>query len=279
MKLKDIYIRDPYILPYDGKYYMYRSEFPSFVVHVSEDLVNWSEPKPVFTRPEGFWADSCFWAPECHEYKGNFYLFVSLKSDNRCRGTQIFKCDRPDGTFEPISEYPQTPEDWECLDGTLYVEDGKPYMVFSHEETQIIDGAMAYIPLSDDLSRAIGEPKVMFNATSAPFVVAIPLRNNNCYVMDGPWMHKTKDGDLFTLWASFSKDGYVETYAKSSNGRLDGEWIQCEPLFTGDGGHAMMFKSFEGKLYLVLHCPSGGGLERATLIEIEEKDGKLVPKK
>ena len=41
-------------------------------------------------------------------------------------------------------------------------------------------------------------------------------------------------------------------------------------MFEKDGGHGMIFKTFEGKLCLVLHSPNGGGLERAHLFEIED---------
>ena len=52
MKLTDINIRDPYIMPYDGKYYLYgtRSETAfvgqayGFDVYVSDDLENWEGP-------------------------------------------------------------------------------------------------------------------------------------------------------------------------------------------------------------------------------------------
>lgn len=62
MKSNEINIRDPYILPYDGKYYLYgtRSETAfvgqayGFEVYVSDDLENWEGPFEVFHRPEGF---------------------------------------------------------------------------------------------------------------------------------------------------------------------------------------------------------------------------------
>ena len=54
------------------------------------------------------------------------------------------------------------------LDGTLYVEDGKPYMVFCHEWVQTIDGTMDCIQLEDDLSDTVGEPRMMFKASDAP---------------------------------------------------------------------------------------------------------------
>ena len=58
MKREDINIRDPFILPYEGKYYLYGSRgsevwednATGLDVYVSDDLENWSEPKEIFTR-------------------------------------------------------------------------------------------------------------------------------------------------------------------------------------------------------------------------------------
>ena len=69
-------------------------------------------------------------------------MFVSFKNETECRGTQILKANSPFGPFELHSDGPVTPRDWECLDGTLWVEDGTPYMIFCHEWAQIVDGEM-----------------------------------------------------------------------------------------------------------------------------------------
>ena len=57
MKLKDIHIRDPFILTYKGKYYMYGTRgkgcwdvCSGFDVYVSDNLCDWSEPIAVFEK-------------------------------------------------------------------------------------------------------------------------------------------------------------------------------------------------------------------------------------
>ena len=138
MKREDINIRDPFILPYEGKYYLYGSRgsevwednATGLDVYVSDDLENWSEPKEIFTRTADFWADRHYWAPEVYAYNGAFYMFASFKSADRCRGTMVLKADKPDGKFTVHSEGTITPPDWESLDGTLYIsKSGKPYMI------------------------------------------------------------------------------------------------------------------------------------------------------
>ncbi len=279
MKTSEIYIRDPFILPFEGKYYMYASNFPKgFKAYVSENLEDWSEPVEVINFPDGFWATKDFWAPEVHFYKGNFYLFASLCSENRNRGTQIFRASSPLGPFEIISDGPQTPAEWMCLDGTLYVDKcGTPYMVFCHDWLQIKNGEMCYIKLSDDLSRAAGEPQLMFKAHDFPFVH--PYVADDCYVTDGCFMRRNTNGDLLMIWSSYGEKGYFEGVLKSDNGEIDGDWSACPFLFETNGGHGMIFKDFDGGLKLCLHSPNRpAGAERMKLFEIEDKNGVLSVK-
>lgn len=274
--IADIYIRDPFILPWQGVYYMYASQYPYIVVRTSTDLTNWSDPQPVFTRPENFWSDRDFWAPECHAYTDpadgvtRFYLFASFKSADKCRGTQIMRSDSPVGPFLPMTEEPVTPRDWECLDGTLWIEDGIPYMIFCHEWLQIGDGTICAMPLTHDLCSAAGEPTVLFRAGEAPWVRSI--RKEVSYVTDGPYVYRTKDGVLLMLWSSFGENGYVETVARSESGKLCGPWIQEKvPFMARKGGHGMLFFTFEGQLCLVLHAPNRPeGMERAHIFPLTD---------
>ena len=102
MKFSDINIRDPFVLTYNGKYYLYGTrakntweyrplETIGFDVYISDDMENWSEPKEIFSYYEGFWGDRQYWAPEVHCYKGKFYLFASFNSETAHR-EQRFWC-------------------------------------------------------------------------------------------------------------------------------------------------------------------------------------------
>ena len=134
MLCSEIQIRDPYVVLLDGKYYLYGTTGNNcwgkgygFDAYTSDDLTHFDGPFPIFRPQPGFWADKNFWAPEMHFYRGGYYLFASFKADGVCRGTQILRADHPLGPFEEWSDGPVTPRDWECLDGTLYVDgDGKP---------------------------------------------------------------------------------------------------------------------------------------------------------
>ena len=284
MKNSDINIRDPFVLPWEGKYYMYGTRGPDtwgvgtgFDVYVGEDLENWSDPIPVFENDGTFWANLNYWAPEVHVRHGKFYMFASFRSDTRSRGTQILVADTPLGPFVPHSNGPVTPAGWDCLDGTLYVsKSGEPYIVFCHEWTQTVDGEMCALKLTDDLKEAAGKPIFLFYATDADWIIPQKHRSGaKGYVTDGPFMYRTKNGKLLLLWASFSEGGYTQGVAISSNGEIDGRFVQAEPLFKDNGGHGMIFKKFDGTLCMTLHSPNETPDERPFFFDIYEEDDML----
>ena len=163
------------------------------------------------------------------------------------------------------------------LDGTLWVEDGVPYMVFSHEWVQITDGRMEYIQLKDNLSDTVGEPKWMFQASDAPWN---KKSETGEHVTDGPCLYRTKTGKLLMLWSGFAKGVYLVGVAVSESGKLAGPWKQqAKPIYTKDGGHPMLFRRFDRQLMLMLHSPNLPPHERARLFEVEDLGDTLRVKK
>jgi beta-xylosidase len=293
LTLADIQIRDPFVLPVkeDGAYYLFGTtdtnawdgQGQGFDCYHSQDLVHWQGPIPAFRPPSAFWATTNFWAPEAHAYRGKYYLFASFKAPRRYRGTQILVSSTPQGPYAPMTDGPVTPPDWECLDGTLHVDSGgQPWIVFCHEWVQVHNGAICALPLSSDLTRPTGRPIYLFSASEAPWVrrpewpdPASGLRLPT-YVTDGPFLHRTQSGVLLMLWSSFGARGYAMGLARSASGEIAGPWVQLEqPLWQEDGGHGMIFRAFDGQLYMTLHQPNQTPLERARLIKIEDRGDSL----
>ena len=235
-------------------------------------MENWSEPVEVFTPPVDFWSDLNFWAPEVHAYKGAYYMFVSFKSNTRCRGTQILKATSPMGPFLLHSDGPVTPAEWECLDGTLFVDvDEKPYMVFCHEWVQIKNGTMCAIELTEDLSAPVGEPFVLFHASAPVWASGFGEKSEGNYVTDGPFLYRTQDGTLLMIWSSFAQGKYCEGLVYSDNGSITGKWIHDERLlFAEDGGHGMIFKTLEGDLKFIFHQPNNTPNERPHIVSLRD---------
>jgi arabinan endo-1,5-alpha-L-arabinosidase len=266
LKLEQITIRDPFVLPVpeEQAYYLYGTipakEKKGFFAYRSKDLRLWEGPVQVFQAPADFWGTKNFWAPEVHRYKGRYYLFGTCAKENPLfRGTQVFVSDSPGGPFTPLGTRAQTPADWLSLDGTLFVdEDQKPWMLFCHEWLQVGDGEICAMRLSEDLSRPEGEPVLLFHATDTPEVHGTTGTAKKGFVTDGPWLHRTSSGKLLMLWSSFGRSGKYTTFvARSQSGKITGPWIQeAKPLFQEDGGHAMLFRTLDGTLMLSLHQPN-----------------------
>lgn len=290
LKTAEINIRDPFIVPLaaENTYYLFGTTGSNtwgsgtgFEVFKSKDLENWEGPFNAFKPPADFWATLNFWAPEVHAYRGKFYMFATFKAEKQYRGTQILVSDKVEGPYLPLTERPITPAHWECLDGTLYVDKhGHPWIVFCHEWTQIRNGQIWAMQLSDDLKTSVGRPVYLFSAAEAPWVKTISPSNEEnfpAYVTDGPWLHRTGDGDLLMLWSSFGEGGYTMGIARSVSGEVMGSWEQLpEPLFHKDGGHGMMFRSFEGQLYATVHQPNTTPDERPKFFAVKEEKGTLV---
>ena len=78
------------------------------------------------------------------------------------------------------------------------------------------------------------------------------------------------------IWSSFAADGYCEGLAYSDNGSIAGKWYHDERLlFKKDGGHGMIFKTFEGKMQFICHQPNKSPLERAAMVGLVERDDSL----
>ena len=303
--ISDIHVRDPYILadPTTRTYYMYRSssadngkgkQLGGVEVLKSKDLKTWEGPVRVFTVPEDNWITGRVWAPEVHAYKGKYYLFATLNSDIQWkkkqegwtdytfRGTQIFHSDSPEGPFLPFARMPHTPMDRMALDGTLWVEDGTPYMIYCHEWVQVADGTMELVQLAPDLSAPAGSSLTLFCASSADWSTGSehPAPLPKSYVTDGCFLYTTKNGKLLMIWSSFMNGEYALGIAESVTGKVTGPWKQQEtPLFSQNSGHGMIFKSFDGKLYITFHGPnSPSGAERAHIFELEDAGDTLLLK-
>ncbi|MCR5041756.1 MAG: glycoside hydrolase family 43 protein [Clostridia bacterium] len=255
-----VHLRDPFVLEKDGTYYMYGTglKWNGYGCVYSADLENWSDPVRVFTPPEGFDGDGDWWAPECWEWNGSFYLFATYHSRvTGKRGVAIFRSDDPLGPFENITDGHITPADHDAIDGTLYVDgDGRPWMVYVGEWTDNEDGAgdMMAARMNDDLTCFVSEPILLFRGNEPRWASG--------RITDGPFLYRTETGRLLMLWSNTNSDGYCVGVAWSSNGRIDGKWRQQpwelykEDETHADGGHGMIFTAPDGTMMLSVHSPN-----------------------
>ena len=194
-------------------------------------------------------------APEMHEYKGKSYLFATLALRDGSCGTWIYRADAPEGPFREWSAGPVPPPGWSARDGTLWVEDGRPYMVFCHEETPARGGRVMAVALTPDLKAAEGRPFELFRAHGA----------------EGPFLYRSHNGSLLMLWSARDEKGSCVYVTRSEGGRLAGPWGTYTRLFDLDGGQGMLFRTVYGQLALCLHQPDRPeGRRRARILFVED---------
>lgn len=278
----DFQIRDPFVLPDNGTYYLYESKpwngGKGVGVRTSTDLELWSEKRMAMTLPPEV-KNTAVWAPEVHKYDGAYWLFTTLTfapdaahpirpmlqegftgGGLQPRGVWVFRSESPLGPFRPVKAGSVTPPEWMCLDGTLWVEDGVPWMVFCHEWCQTGNGRMMAAPMSKDLSRFTAEPIELFRAACIP---------GAGHVTDGPFLMKPKSSGLRMIWSNFLKDsGYCVLQCQSKSGKITGPWHMHTPLYTRDGGHGMIFQRHDGQMMLSLHQPNSKN-ERMKLYPLQ----------
>lgn len=290
---QDIYIRDPFVLADNDTYYMYGTTKPykgSFDVFTSKNLITWERQERCFVPDDNFWGKDNFWAPEVYQYTYNgetaYYMFATFEGSDGVKGTSVLTADSPLGPFKAWSEGPLTMDGHDCIDGTLYVEDGTPYMVYCHAwncdydgcydpsadatDTTKVMGSMAYVELSPDLKAiaADAEHHEWFDAKCG---------NMFNFVTDGPFVY-TNNGQKYLLWST--TDQSTESY-KTMCTPFDtlGEAIDIGAattiLYDEDGGHAMAFTNFVGEECLVLHAPNTGDT-RAKFFSITNVDNEIA---
>lgn len=282
-------LRDPFVVVADGTYYLYGSDVLTgwndcawgCYKNSGELSEKWEKvPSPIYEKPAHA-LKNC-WAPEVHAYNGAYYMLASyFSSEINHRGCTILRSPSPDGPFVEITGGVITPHDWDCIDGTLYIDgQGDPWLVFVHEWTSTPDkvGTMAVARLNADLTALVSEPRELFRADSPSWT------NHGC--TDGPFIYKTVDGQLLMLWSNFVGRSYCVGIARSKDGRIDGEWTHDDKLLFSkeihgekDGGHGMIFRDRKGDMYLSIHSPNmttEEEREEVIFIPVKEENGTLV---
>ena len=136
-KRENLRIRDPFIFVRDNKYYLLGTtgtdpwiKGSDLILYESEDLENFRE-KCAMVKKEYLEGYTNIWAPELHEYKGKYYLIFSVFKEEKGRGSIIFVSDDLNGNFKPLTGEYVTPQNWGCLDATLFIFGGDTLRSFS----------------------------------------------------------------------------------------------------------------------------------------------------
>lgn len=125
-----------------------------------------------FAAKDAKWGVKCFWAPECYELNGRYYLFYSADwKENPAGALENFRIgvavsDRPDGGFQDIGNQPIFDPGYPIIDADVYREAGRFYLYYSrccyeHEIDGLEESWIYGVELKPDFSGVIGEPVLL----------------------------------------------------------------------------------------------------------------------
>ena len=300
VSFEELSMSDPYIYP-DPETRTYLLTSSGGRMWKSADLKTWTGPYNIIDI-KGLWLEKAGFvaAAEIHKI-GDWYYYAGTWSDHADliqqvprrynvphNQTYLLRSDKPEGPYTSFAitpGYDYEPREWDCIDGTLYEENGKVYLVFVHEWTQIIDGTMDYVELAPDLSLTMSpKPVTLFRASELPccgemnglgeatFGLKMPG-----WVTDGPQLFRTQTGKLGMLWSTWGKERYLQAVCYSESGTIAGPWVQePEPFLANNSGHGMLFRTFEGKLVYIVHHAEGDGPRKPEMWNVDDSGDKLI---
>lgn len=248
---------DPYVVQ-DGKtFYAFATHNSSqgFQIMSSSNLVEWKHLGGV-NVPE--WSDGQLWAPEVYKWKGKWYMFYSARDkQSRKRDLAVSVAENIRGPYKFLAklipgstENPGGDENG-AIDPNLYVENGKPYLLYIREAAP---RAIKMVQLTPDLSKPVGEAKVLIRVD----------RDIEKGVLDAPTLIKHQ-GAYWLFYSSgwfqsWKRDACYQVWAAKSTS-LVGPYVKPEQpiLKTREGetyspGHQHVFKLSSGEWWMAYHA-------------------------
>lgn len=269
---------DPYVLKYNGMYYLYATNMPDsgFEVYASTDLVNW-QYAGVCAEKGDIFGNGDFWAPEVYFRNDKFYMFYTA-DEYLC----VAVSTSPTGPFVKTSDS-YIMSDFYCIDGNLlFDDDGSIYLYFS----KVIKGGKNFCQeiwgckMSDDL-------------------LSIDRSTLTCLLTPNGWESKTNEGPFVikhdgTYYLTYSGNAYTDKeysvgYATSASPLGGFEKYEQNPILKynkyalGPGHHCFVMSPDDSEMFIVYHChkssqevhPRGLYIDRVKFTE-NSKDEEIM---
>lgn len=253
---------DPFVLFYEGKYYMYSTtetdycltgandfstvtpEGDGIYVYVSSDMKNWEKHGYALKKGDSI-GEKWFWAPEVLEYRGKFYMVYASEEH-----IAIACADQPLGPFKQESK--RWLREGMAIDGSFLVDDdGSVYLYYVRLDGQ---NKIFVAKMKDDLSEIEEEyPNCLISAEE-------PWETLDCLIAEGPFVIKHKGLYYLTYSCNHTRCvDYAVGYAVSSSPIGPFEKYRGNPIMKKNGkfvgvGHHSFFKDKNGNLHCAYHC-------------------------
>ncbi len=205
---------DPFILAYEGKYYIYPTTYnlpedseeykktEGYKVFESSDLVNW-ECKGYALDSKDVKGDKWFWAPEITVRDGKLYMVYTSEEH-----IGIAVADNPLGPFK--QEEKKWLSERSAIDGHFFVDDdGQTYLYYVRFDH---GNKICVAKMSDDLMSIDESTETLLISAEDPWETV------DCLVTEGPFVLKHNGLYYLTYSANHTRNhAYAVGYAVSDN--------------------------------------------------------------
>lgn len=244
---EDYGIGDPYILRYNGRYYLYCStkDYKKGIkAWSSEDLISW--------KYEGLVTDEEIstgaYAPEVVYWNGYFYMYTSPAG----KGHYVLKSDKPTGPFTV-----QTDNFGLSIDGSVFIDDdGKFY--FTHASDKGIIGHEMTDPLTVDKTGK--NLNAYLNWWTEGSMI---IKHNGLYYLTYTGNHVFSKG--YRINYAVSEDSPLGNYTVPDNNPIV---INTEEDFNGLGHSSTVLGPDMDSYYIVYHNLLGASKEGPPVREM-----------
>lgn len=256
-KAEEIDIRDSYVMPYEGRYYLFgttgleafNGSASGFRAFVSDDLETWEGPYTIFANDGTSWANQRYWAPEVYEIDGTFYFFGGWSHPSIEQRLCVLTAENPLGPYTILNS-----DIAPGNDPSLYQENGKYYLIYNNPDgrgTEHYVPGMYYAEMTDDLSRIVGAPVHVFDHDAEG--LDLNITGN---MPEGWETYVTPTGRLIIMWSGKTEGYYSSSLAYFDDG-LTGDFSFSNEFFTPfNMGHNNFFYRADGQLMMTTHYPN-----------------------
>ena len=284
---------DPFVLFYEGKYYMYSTtetgkvlvgandfatetdEGDGIYVYVSNDMKSWEKHGYALKKGDSM-GEKWFWAPEVLEYRGKFYMVYASEEH-----IAIAVASHPLGPFK--QEKKHWLREGKSIDGSFFVDDdGTVYLYYVRLDGQ---NRIYVAKMKDDLSGIEEEYENCLIAAEEPWETL------DCLIAEGPFVLKHKDLYYLTYSCNHTRCiDYAIGYAVSKSPTGPFEKFAGNPILRRKGkligvGHHSFARAEDGTLMCAYHChnvnssyfkPRMSCINTAEFVESENGNDTLV---
>lgn len=249
-------IGDPFVLRYNGTYYLYASTKDSEVgirAWKSKDLIHWEKVTGEGLQ-EGYVSEDPItrgaYAPEVIYWNGIFYMYTSPRGE----GHYVLTADSPEGPFVAVTDNLGN-----GIDGSVFIDDDeKMYFLRSHNQ------GIQIHEMSDPLS--IGKGTTLDNTAIGNWTEGPTLfKREGIYYLTYTGTHVTSPGYRVNYAYSYENPSNRTSFRPGANNHL---LLNTDEQFNGLGHNSIVLGPDMDSYYIVYHnLNSAAGPNRSFNID------------